>query len=272
MARAQSAQSTIWISKCALTFTEKVVFKAALGTSIPFVVKGTSTNPVVTPDVTGVAASEVKRIGNTKIGGVDANQVLNGPSSARRSSDAGVCAANLSGEFVPLLHYRFRAPRGRCRREWIIQACHVYEETQFPCRARITKPENPHQNDIHVKISCEAGADPGNFLVLLVEHQGHWARPTPLRPGSRYHKLEQKRSSFLKFDSAFGAIHSAFSHIRYTESIGSKCSIEMLSGIRVSMSTSSCAATRPALLDRSKDVPYQSTRRESRRAESPSTM
>jgi AsmA protein len=56
----------------------EVVFKAALGTAIPFVVKGTSTNPVVTPDVTGIAASEVKRIGNTKIGGVDANQVLNG--------------------------------------------------------------------------------------------------------------------------------------------------------------------------------------------------
>ena len=36
---------------------------------------------------------------------------------------------------------------------------------------RDTKPENSHQNDIDLKVSCEASADPGNLLVTLVQHQ-----------------------------------------------------------------------------------------------------
>ncbi len=52
--------------------------RLALGSAIPFFVRGTSTNPVVTPDVAGIGASEVKRLGGEKIGGVSADKVLGG--------------------------------------------------------------------------------------------------------------------------------------------------------------------------------------------------
>jgi len=64
--------------KMRATLHEQEAVKLALGSSIPFFVQGTSTNPVVKPDVSGIAASEVKRLTDKKIGGVDAGQVLNG--------------------------------------------------------------------------------------------------------------------------------------------------------------------------------------------------
>jgi len=64
--------------KMRATLNGQEAFKLALGSSIPFFVQGTSTNPVVKPDVSGIAASEVKRLTDKKIGGVDAGQVLNG--------------------------------------------------------------------------------------------------------------------------------------------------------------------------------------------------
>jgi hypothetical protein len=61
------------------TVHEQMAFKAALGSSIPFFVQGTSTNPEIKPDVAGIAASAVKRLGGgAKIGGIDAGQVLDG--------------------------------------------------------------------------------------------------------------------------------------------------------------------------------------------------
>jgi hypothetical protein len=43
------------------TLHEPGAFKIALGSSIPFFVQGTATNPEIKPDVTGIAASEAKR-------------------------------------------------------------------------------------------------------------------------------------------------------------------------------------------------------------------
>jgi len=57
------------------------VLTAALGNgqaTVPFFVKGTSSDPAFQPDVAGIAAGQIQRLtGGKKIGGVDAGQVLN---------------------------------------------------------------------------------------------------------------------------------------------------------------------------------------------------
>jgi autotransporter translocation and assembly factor TamB len=63
--------------KMRATLQGQEAFKLALGSSIPFFVQGTSTNPVIRPDVAGIAASAVERLGGKQIGGVDAGQVFN---------------------------------------------------------------------------------------------------------------------------------------------------------------------------------------------------
>jgi AsmA protein len=60
---------------------------SSLGSSsIPFFVQGTATNPVIKPDVAGLAASQIDRLGGKKIGGVDAGQVLNGLFGGKRKN------------------------------------------------------------------------------------------------------------------------------------------------------------------------------------------
>lgn len=68
--------------KMAASMNTGGIFAAALGgksnMSIPFFVKGTSTNPVFEPDVAGIAAAEVRRLtGGAKIGGANAGQEIN---------------------------------------------------------------------------------------------------------------------------------------------------------------------------------------------------
>lgn len=46
-------------------------------TSLPFFVRGTSTNPVFEPDVAGIAAAEAKRFAGAKVDGVDAGSAIN---------------------------------------------------------------------------------------------------------------------------------------------------------------------------------------------------
>jgi AsmA protein len=64
--------------KMRATLREPEAFKLALGSSIPFFVQGTATNPEIKPDVEGIASSEVKRLTDKKIGGIAPGQVLNG--------------------------------------------------------------------------------------------------------------------------------------------------------------------------------------------------
>ena len=64
--------------KMRATLREPEAFKLALGSSIPFFVQGTATNPEIKPDVEGIASSEIRRLTDKKIGGIDPGQVLNG--------------------------------------------------------------------------------------------------------------------------------------------------------------------------------------------------
>lgn len=64
--------------KMRATLREPEAFKLALGSSIPFVVQGTATNPEIKPDVSGIASSEIRRLTDKKIGGIAPGQVLNG--------------------------------------------------------------------------------------------------------------------------------------------------------------------------------------------------